>query len=85
MDALAGAFFFAAVEAVVFVKVVRGAVRAPRLTGDGGRTAARAIVAGEGQWVSVARAVLWCWGGLPLSYVVCRVMKFNIAKLLKHS
>jgi hypothetical protein len=46
--ALAGAFFFALEEAVVFVKAVRGAVRAPRLTGDGGRMAARAMVVGKG-------------------------------------
>lgn len=30
---------------MVFVKVDRGAVRVPRLAGDGGRTAARAIAA----------------------------------------
>ena len=47
-----GARFFASAVAlalelavVAFATFVRGAVRVPRLTGDGGRTAARAIVA----------------------------------------
>ena len=45
--ALTGALLFGSTAdfaLVVLVKVVRGAVRAPRLTGDGGRTAARAIM-----------------------------------------